>query len=73
MKKLQPHELSTLRHVHHFRRVCQGEITCTADALLAETMAQMAKRKLLMVEATDDGPAYTLSHAGLQIVENWFE
>lgn len=73
MKRLQPHELSTLRHIHHYRRVCLGEITSQADALMAETMRNLAKRKLLLEEGADDGPVYTLSHAGLQIVENWID
>lgn len=71
MRKLQPHELSTLRYVHQQGRVCIGEITGEADALLAETMARLGKWKLLLVEAVDDGPAYSMNHAGLQIVENW--
>lgn len=73
MKRLQPHELSTLRHVHHFRRVCLGEITSQADALLAETMKNLAKRRLLMEEATDDGPAYAMAPAGIQIVEQFID
>jgi hypothetical protein len=73
MRKLQPHELSTLRHVHHHRRVCLGEITSQADALLAETMARLAKWKFLMEEPTQDGPAYTVAYAALQIVENWID
>lgn len=71
MRKLLPHELSVLRHVHHFRKVCLGEITSQADALMAETMAYLAKKKLLMVEMFDDGPTYTISLAGLQIVETF--
>lgn len=72
-KKLQPHELSMLRHVHHFRRVCLGEITSQADAVMADTMKSLAKRRLLMEEATDDGPAYSMAPAGLLIVENWID
>ena len=71
MKRLKPHEVSTLRHVHHHRRICLGDITCEADALLAETMAYLARKKFLLVEVADDGPVYSLSHAGLVIVERF--
>jgi hypothetical protein len=71
MKKLQSFEISTIRYVHHHGRVCLGEITGEADALLAETMARLAKWKFLMVEAVDDGPAYTCAPAGILIAEQF--
>lgn len=69
MKRLQPHELSTLRHVHHHRRVCLGEITSQADALMAETMRKLAKRKLLIEAVYDDGPTYSIAPAAILILE----
>lgn len=71
MKKLQSHEIMALLHVRDRRHVCLGEITSEADAVLAETMAQLAKWKFLMVEATDDGPAYSMAPAGLIIAEQY--
>lgn len=71
MKKLQPHQISTIRHVYHHRRVCLGEITSEADAVLADTMAQLAKWKFLIVDSTDDGPAYVCSPAGIIIAEQY--
>lgn len=71
MKKLQRHQLWVLFHVRDHRRVCLGEITSEADAVMAEIMAQLAKWKFLMVEETQDGPAYSMAPAGLIIVEQY--
>ena len=71
MRKLQLHEIMVLCHIRNRRRVCLGEITSEACAVMAETMAKLAKLKFLMEEATDDGPAYTLAPAGILIAERF--
>lgn len=64
MRRLSDEYLHILGVVEKHDRVCIG-VPVDADwAPIAEHLRQLAKWRFLIEEATDDGPAYSLSPAG---------
>ncbi|KKB85160.1 hypothetical protein VW29_07450 [Devosia limi DSM 17137] len=64
MRKLSDDDLHILSVVEKHERICIGLPVDPDWAPIAEHLRRLAKWKYLIEDATDDGPAYTLSQAG---------
>lgn len=66
MKRLSDHDVHILSVVAKHQRICIG-LPVDADwAPIAEHLRRLAKWHFLIEEPTDDGPAYSLSPAGME-------
>jgi hypothetical protein len=64
MRRLSDQDLHILSIVAKHSRVCIGIPVDAEWAPVAEHLRRLAKWHFLFEEATDDGPAYSLSPAG---------
>lgn len=64
MRKLSDDDLHILSVVEKHERICIGLPVDPDWAPIAEHLRRLAKWKYLIEDATDDGPAYSLSEAG---------
>ena len=66
MRRLSEQDMHILRVVAHHGRICIGLPVSAEWAPVAKALALLARPNpgALIVEETDDGPAYTLSPAG---------
>lgn len=64
MRKLSDDDLHILSVVEKHERICIGLPVDPDWAPIAEHLRRLAKWKYLIEDATDDGPAYSLSQAG---------
>jgi len=69
MRKLSDDDLHILSVVEKHERICIGLPVDPDWAPIAEHLRRLAKWKYLIEDATDDGPAYTLSQAGRENLE----
>lgn len=65
MRRLVEADFHILRVVARHERICIGQPVDADWAPVADRLRQLAKWRFLIEEATDDGPAYMLSPAGL--------
>lgn len=68
MRRLSDEYLHILAVVAKHGRICIGVPVDADRAPIAAHLRQLAKWHFLIEEATDDGPAYSLSSAGLDKV-----
>ena len=66
MRRLSDEDFHILGVVAKHSRICIGMPVDTEWAPIAEHLRQLAKWRYLVEEATDDGPAYTLSPSALE-------
>lgn len=64
MRRLTDQDIHILSVVAKHGRICIGMPVDADWAPIAEHLRQLAKWRFLIEEATDDGPAYSLSPAG---------
>ena len=64
MRRLSEEDMHILSVVEKHERVCIGIPIDAEWAPIAEHLRRLAKWRFLGEEATDDGPAYSLSPAG---------
>ena len=64
VKRITDEDLHILSVVEKHGRICIGVPVDPDWAPIAEHLRRLAKWKFLIEDATDDGPAYTLSQAG---------
>ena len=69
MRKLSDDDLHILSVVEKHERICIGLPVDPDWAPIAEHLRRLAKWKYLIEDATDDGPAYSLSQAGRENLE----
>jgi hypothetical protein len=70
MRRLRPHEEAALALFRTRESVCPGEMTSEQGLLLKDALRTLAKLRLLVEDATDDGPAYSLSSIGKERLGN---
>jgi hypothetical protein len=66
MRRLTEDQLHVLGVVAKHERVCIGLPVSAEWAPIAAMLRQLAKWHFLHEEATDDGPAYSLTQAGFE-------